>query len=123
MKISSVDTVDQPEDNLHHEGHFKRFITIKITYKNVSSKRIIGAELRWTLTDKNGKPATIESNATGVGYMGTLAKEQLEDYSFGIGKTSTDEWQQGSPTGNNIKLVYAAKVEFYDHSIWAIGKK
>ena len=125
MKIKSIDTIDQPADNLHHEGHFKRFITIKLTYKNVSSKRIIGAELRWVLIDKNGKPASIESNTAGIGfgYMGSLAKEQIGEYSFGIGKTSTDEWQQGSPTATKIKLVYAAKVQFYDNSTWQIGKK
>jgi len=125
LKSELIDTVDNPGDNLHHEGHFKRLVTIKIKYKNVSSKRIIGLLLNWVIVDKNGMPADIGSNKDGIGkgYMGTLTPTNLVEFSFGIGKSNTDEWQQNSSTGTKIKLAFPAKVEFYDNSIWEIGKK
>jgi hypothetical protein len=119
-----VDTVDQPADNLNHKGHFGRFITIKAKYKNVSSKRIVGARLIWLIVDKAGNPVTVDASKLGIqmGYMGTLA-EPVMDFSFAIGETKTDEWEYTSNSGQNIRLAYPQEVEFYDKTKWRIGKK
>jgi hypothetical protein len=111
-----VDTVDQPEDNLNHKGHFGRYIMVKIKYKNVSSKRIVGALLRWLIIDKKGKPAIIDTIKNGweMGYMGTLAPygNMFGKFSLGIHKTLKDEWEYASSTGQKIKIAFPAEVEF-----------
>lgn len=126
-KISSkkVDTVDMPEDNLHHEGHFGRYITLKIKFKNVSSKRIVGVLLNWMILDKNDKPASVGESKNGLqmGYMGTLAPTDLTGYSLGIGETQTEEWEYTSNSGEKIKIAFPAEVQFYDDVKWKIGKK
>lgn len=125
-KLSSklVDTVDQPADNLNHKGHFGRFITIKLSYKNISSKRIVGARLIWLIVDKDIKPVPVGNSKLGnqMGYMGTLAEPAM-DFSFAIGETRTDEWEYTSNSGQVIRLAYPQEVEFYDGTKWRIGKK
>ncbi len=125
-KLSSkvVDTVDQPADNLNHKSHFGRFITIKVKYKNISSKRIIGARLIWLIIDKYGKPVPVGNSKLGnqMGYMGSLAEPEM-DFSFAIGETRTDEWEYTSNSGQSIRLAYPQEVEFYDGAKWKIGKK
>ncbi|QJD96654.1 hypothetical protein HH214_12585 [Mucilaginibacter robiniae] len=126
-KISSklIDTVDQPADNLHHEGHFGRYITVKIKYKNTSSKRIVGARLNWLIVDKNDKPTTVGDvkNGLQMGYMGTLSPTNLTGFNLGIGETKTDEWEYKSNAGEKIKIAFSSGVQFYDNKKWKIGKE
>ena len=125
-KISSklIDTVDQKQDNLHHEGHFGRYIMVRIKYKNVSSKRIVGARLNWLIVDKNNKPTTVGGvkNGLQMGYMGTLAPADLIGFSLGLGEIKTDEWEYDSNMGEKIKIAFPSEVQFYDNKKWKIGK-
>ena len=128
VQSKEIDVVDNPEDNLHHEGHFKRFITIKVKYKNVSSKRIIGARLNWVVVDKDNTPAELGIIKTGLQYgvLGTcepITDPDRTSFSFGIGQTKTDEWQYVSKNGAKVKVAFPSEVQFYDNSKWKIGGK
>ncbi len=126
FKDKLIDTFDEKDDNLNHEGHFKRYVYVNLKYKNVSSKKIVGLKLKWYFVDKNGNPSDMrrcDSCASGVGegYTGTLSNYPNPE-KIKIGEIQMNEWFQPTQTGVKIKLIGPTEVEFYDKTKWRLGK-
>jgi hypothetical protein len=129
LSESVVDTFDEKNDNLNHDGHFKRFVRIKLKYKNVSSKRIIGYQIKWYLVDSLGNPSDLKGSidceqGVGMGVAGTLSGHNfmVKEAEIKIGESKTDAWQQPCKNGIKILLVAPTQIEFYDQTRWNLGR-
>lgn len=132
---SMVDTFDNEEDNLNHDGHFRRTVKLRFKYKNVSTKRITAIRFRWTLLDAQGnisdlRPTGCDDCAVGsnIGEFGEFSDNKelsaagLSPGDLKIGQTRTDEWWQHSETAKKFKFAVPVEVEFYDKTRWKLGK-
>lgn len=125
VREKNIDTFDSKEDNLNHEGHYKRFVYINVNYKNVSTKKVTGVKFMWYVVDKNDSPSDLHcedcNEGVGMGATGSVSKYP-HNRDVKIGQTITDEWMQPSKSGVKLKLLAPVLVEFYDDTKWNIGK-
>lgn len=77
--------------------------TVKLTYKNVSGKKIDAIKFKWIGEDAFGDPET------GGG---------ITDESLGDGKTTSATWATTTKTGKKIIKAWAFEIAFSDGTKW-----
>lgn len=84
---------------------------IKISYKNVSGKKIVGIKIKWYVTNAFGEPVKdMGGNYDGFG-------RGLDDSPLGVGKTTYGIWDSGSGFPKNVK-AWPFEVAFEDGTKW-----
>lgn len=89
---------------------------IKVSYKNVSNKKIVGIRIKWYVTNAFGEPVKdMGGNYDGFGVG-------LDDSPLGAGKTAFGTWDSGSSFTKNVK-AWAIEVAFEDGTKWKSSYK
>lgn len=96
---------------------YSNYRDIRLTYKNVSNKTIIGIKFRWKGVDAFGDPADMGSY-TSDGFGGGFTDDPLRG-----GRTETSEWGILSKDGKKVILAWPIEVAFEDGSKWKLGSR
>lgn len=87
--------------------------SIRLTYKNISGKKIEAIRFYWTGVNAFGEAADMGSAIEGVG--GGYADDPL-----GAGKSRTSEWSIYSRDGKKVTKAWAKEVVFADGTKWVL---
>lgn len=104
VKIISAKAADNSNEYITDKN-------IKISYKNVSDKKIVGIRIKWYVTNAFGEPVKdMGGNYDGFGVG-------LDDSPLGAGKTASGTWDSNSGFTKNVK-AWPIEVAFEDGSKW-----
>ena len=88
--------------------------SIRLSYKNVSGKRINGIKFRWYGLNVFGEPADMGTSLTqGFG-------QGFTDDPLGPGKSTSGIWSIYSRDGNKVVLAWPYEVAFADGTKWEL---
>jgi len=93
---------------------YSNYKNISLTYKNVTSKNILGIRFRWYGLTVFDKPADMGSGLL-AGYGSGMDDEKLK-----AGKTVTNQWGITSGDAKKIVLAWPFEVVFEDGTKWAL---
>lgn len=94
---------------------YSSYRNVRLTFKNVSEKRIEAARFKWYAETAFGEPADIGILAKGFG-----AGEM--DQPLASGKSRTLTWMSNSSDAKNIKMAWPCEIIFADGSKWVSSK-
>jgi hypothetical protein len=95
------------------QEEYSKYKSVRLTYKNVSGKKIEAIKFNWYGIDAFGEPADMGSFMDGVG-------GGLDDDPLGPGKSSTSTWSILSRNGKKVELAWAYEVAFSDGTKWKL---
>lgn len=98
------------------EQEYSSYRNVRLTFKNISDKKIEGIKFKWYGENAFGEPADMGSTIDGFGYGNT-------DETFPKGRTLTLTWNVLSRDGKKIILAWPTEVVFSDGTKWKIGAK
>jgi hypothetical protein len=110
--VSSNDPV-QVIKAVFFEEEYSSYKSMKVTYRNISGKKISAIKFKWTGENAFGEPADMGSSLDGIGAGFT-------DDVLGIAKTRTSEWSILSRDGKKVTKAWAYEVVFADGTKWHI---
>lgn len=104
IKIISAKAVDNSNQYITDKN-------IKISFKNVGTKKIVGIRIKWYVTNAFGEPVKdMGGNYDGFG-------RGLDDTPLGAGKSTSGTWDSGSGLCKNVK-AWPIEVAFEDGTKW-----
>lgn len=87
--------------------------SVRLSYKNVSNKKVAAIKFRWYGVDAFGEPADMGDAFEGLG-------SGLDDDGLNIGAKKTGTWDVYSSRGRKITSACAIEVAFEDGSVWKL---
>lgn len=90
---------------------------IRLTWKNVSGKKVAAIRFKWYGLNAFGEPADMGGSAVIKGIGGGFA-----DRSLAPGKTDSGEWSIMSKDGKKVVMAWPYEVAFEDGTKWKSGK-
>lgn len=95
---------------------YSNYRDIRLTYKNISNKKISAIKFRWKGINAFGDPADMGGSYV-EGYGGGFS-----DTPLGVGRTETSEWGILSEDAKKVLLAWATEVAFSDGTKWELKK-
>jgi hypothetical protein len=111
-KVSKDDPVQVIKASLFKE-EYSSSKSIRLTYKNISGKKIEAIRFYWTGVNAFGEPADMGGPIDGIGAGYT-------DDPLAIGKSRTSEWSIYSSDGKKVTKAWAKEVVFTDGTKWVL---
>jgi hypothetical protein len=96
------------------QREYSSYKDIRLTYKNVSGKRISAIRFRWYGKTAFNDPADM-GNSFQEGFGGGF-----DDDPLGIGKSTTSEWSILSKNAKKVVLAWPTEVAFEDGTKWEL---
>lgn len=90
---------------------------IRLTWKNVSYKKVAAVRFKWYGLNAFGEPADMGNTSILAGFGSGFAARSLSP-----GKTDSGEWSIMSNDGKKIVLAWPYEVAFEDGTKWKCGK-
>lgn len=110
--VSKEDPVQVIKASLFKE-EYSSSKSIRLTYKNISGKKIEAIRFYWTGVNAFGEAAEMGSAIEGIGGGYT-------DDALGVGKSRTSEWSIYSSDGKKVTKAWAKEVVFADGTKWQL---
>jgi hypothetical protein len=97
------------------ESEGGNYRNIRLSYKNISDKKITAIKFRWKGVDAFGEPADL-GNSFAEGYGGGFTDEILRP-----GKSESGTWEILSRNAKKVTLAWPVEVVFEDGSKWKLN--
>jgi|GEM_PF-1811269 len=98
-----------------YKGQYSSYKNIRLSYKNVSDKRIEAIKFKWYGIDAFGEPADMGSSSFVVGFGGGLTNDPLN-----AGKSTSGSWSIMSKSAKKVVLAWPYEVAFSDGGVWKL---
>ena len=108
VKLSGV----QIKKAIFFKEEYSNYKSVKLTYKNISGKKIKAIRFRWYGINAFNEPAE-SGSLTDSGFGGGF-----DDRSLGIGSTTSGVWSVLSDDGDKIVKAWPTEVIYSDGSKW-----
>lgn len=87
--------------------------SVRLSYKNVSEKKVAAIKFRWYGVDAFGEPADMGDSFEGLG-------SGLDNDGLNVGAKKTGTWNVYSSRGRKVTSACAIEVAFDDGSVWKL---
>lgn len=94
---------------------YSNYKDIRLSWKNVGSKRISAIRFRWYGLNAFGEPADMGSSYIQRGFGGGFSDDKLSP-----GKTDSGTWEIMSKDGKKVVLAWPYEVVFEDGTKWEL---
>jgi hypothetical protein len=95
---------------------YSSYKSVRLTWKNISGKRIEAVKFKWYGEDAFGEPAEMGGSVV-AGFGGGY-----DDDPLGPGKTKSGTWEVLSPNGKKIVKAWPIEVVFANGSKWKLNQ-